>query len=129
TCALPISGPEGRRTDRSARARGSAARGSHPAARTRRSSGASAPATRSRAGSPSASRARLREDAAARPRHLGSPLVRPVCTNEIVDLVVRVDRFTGVAPEPVEDVELHRALLDVPVVDVRDLELTAARRF
>src|SRR5215217_596338 len=56
------------------------------------------------------------------------PLVGPVEADEVVDLVVGVDRLPGVAPEPLEDVVLHAAALDVPVVDVGDLQLAPARR-
>src|SRR5919108_1504197 len=56
-----------------------------------------------------------------------SVLVRPVDADEVVDLVVGVDRLAGVAPEPLEDVVLHGAALDVPVVDVGDLQLAPAR--
>src|SRR5215204_3467563 len=57
-----------------------------------------------------------------------SPLVGTVDPDEVVDLVVGVDRLAGVAPEPVEDVVLHGAALHVPVVDVGDLQLTPAGR-
>src|SRR5215211_6139532 len=57
-----------------------------------------------------------------------SVLVRPVHPDEVVDLVVGVDRLAGVAPEPVEDVVLHGPALDVPVVDVGDLQLAPAGR-
>src|SRR5215211_7980416 len=57
-----------------------------------------------------------------------SPLVGAVDPDEVVDLVVGVDRLAGVAPEPVEDVVLHGAALHVPVVDVGDLQLTPAGR-
>src|SRR5215218_5922277 len=56
-----------------------------------------------------------------------SPLVGAVDADEVVDLVVGVDRLSGVAPEPLEDVVLHAAPLDVPVVDVGDLQLAPAR--
>src|SRR4029453_18814704 len=52
-----------------------------------------------------------------------SVLVGPVDADEVVDLVVGVDRLAGVAPEPVQDVVLHQPALDVPVVDVGDLQL------
>src|SRR5207247_2816703 len=45
----------------------------------------------------------------------------------IFHLVVRVDRLAGIAPVALEDVVLERARADVVVVDVRDLELAAAR--
>src|SRR5215218_2909169 len=48
--------------------------------------------------------------------------------DEVVDLVVGVDGLSGVAPEPVQHVVLHLAALDVPVVDVGDLQLAAAGR-
>src|SRR5206468_11542262 len=57
-----------------------------------------------------------------------SPLVGAVDADEVVDLVVGVDRLAGVAPEPLEDVVLHATALDVPVVDVGDLQLAPARR-
>src|SRR5215218_1116452 len=57
-----------------------------------------------------------------------SPVVGAVDADEVVDLVVGVDRLSGVAPEPLEDVVLHAAALDVPVVDVGDLQLAPARR-
>src|SRR5215207_2185772 len=57
-----------------------------------------------------------------------SPLVGPVDADEVVDLVVGVDRLAGVAPEPVEDVVLHGPALHVPVVDVGDLQLAPAGR-
>src|SRR5215212_4150831 len=57
-----------------------------------------------------------------------SVLVGPVDADEVVDLVVGVDRLAGVAPEPVEDVVLHGPALDVPVVDVGDLQLAPAGR-
>src|SRR5215211_6862791 len=56
-----------------------------------------------------------------------SPLVGAVDADEVVDLVVGVDRLPGVAPEALEDVVLHAAPLDVPVVDVGDLQLAPAR--
>ena len=43
-------------------------------------------------------------------------------------LVVRVDRLAGVAPVPLEDVELERPRADVMVVHVGDLELAAPGR-
>ena len=46
--------------------------------------------------------------------------------HEIVDGVIGVDRFPGIAPEPLENLILHLALGDEPVVDIRDLQLTAA---
>src|ERR687892_1051578 len=54
-----------------------------------------------------------------------SVLVGPVDADEVVDLVVGVDRLAGVAPEALGDVVLHRPALDVPVVDVGDLQLAA----
>src|SRR6267142_1115410 len=51
--------------------------------------------------------------------------VGPVRAHPIVDRVVRVHRFAGIPPEAVEDVVFHQAALDVPVIDVGDLELTA----
>ena len=48
--------------------------------------------------------------------------------HEVVDLVVRVDRLAGVAPEAADDIRLHRAAADVPVVHVGDLELTTRGR-
>src|SRR4029453_3205274 len=50
-------------------------------------------------------------------------LVHAVLAHEVVDLLVGVDRLARVSPEPLDDLVLHRALLDVPVVHVRDLEL------
>src|SRR4029453_10314580 len=57
-----------------------------------------------------------------------SALIRPMDADEVVDLVVGVDGLSGVAPEPVQHVVLHLAALDVPVVDVGDLQLAAAGR-
>src|ERR671918_1760322 len=57
-----------------------------------------------------------------------SVLVGPVDADEVVDLVVGVDRLAGVAPEAVEDVVFHEPALDVPVVHVGDLQLAPARR-
>ncbi len=57
-----------------------------------------------------------------------SALVGAVLPHEVVDGVIGVDRLTGVAPEPVEDVVAHGALPDVVVVDVGDLELARAPR-
>jgi len=57
----------------------------------------------------------------------GSVLVGSVAANEIVHGVIIVDRFAGIPPEALEDVELRDALGDEPVVDVRDLELPPAR--
>src|ERR687894_3269366 len=57
-----------------------------------------------------------------------SVLIGPVNADEVVDLVVGVDRLAGVAPEPVEDVVLHGPALHVPVVDVGDLQLATAGR-
>src|SRR4029453_13564184 len=57
-----------------------------------------------------------------------SVLVGPVDADEVVDLVVGVDRLAGVPPEPVQDVVLHQPALDVPVVDVGDLQLAPAGR-
>src|SRR5579875_4147527 len=54
-------------------------------------------------------------------------LVGTVLAYEVVDGVVGVDRPAGVTPEPLEHVVVHGAPLDVPVVHVGDLELTAAR--
>src|SRR3954447_8715450 len=50
-------------------------------------------------------------------------------SHEVVHLVVGLDRLARVAPETVEDVRLHLAPLDKPVVHVRDLELAARGRF
>src|SRR5450759_1630050 len=60
----------------------------------------------------------------SRPRRL----VHSVVAHEVVDRVIGVDRLTGVAPEALEHVVLHQAAIDVPVVDVGDLELVAVRR-
>src|SRR5579859_6234916 len=49
--------------------------------------------------------------------------VGPVRAHVVLHRVVGLDRLAGVAPEPAEDVVLHQALLDVPVVHVRDLQL------
>src|SRR5207253_3829615 len=49
--------------------------------------------------------------------------------HEVVDRVIGVDRLSGVAPKTVENLVFHGALLDVPVVDVGDLELAAPRGF
>src|SRR2546421_3220353 len=57
----------------------------------------------------------------------GSVLVGSVAANEIVDGVIIVDRFAGIPPEALENVELRDPLGDEPVVDVRDLELPPAR--
>src|SRR5437899_12883264 len=54
-------------------------------------------------------------------------LVRAVGTPEIADRVVGGDRLTSVTPESIEDVVLHLAVVEVPVVDVGDLELATPR--
>src|SRR5207302_6213056 len=48
--------------------------------------------------------------------------------DEVLDLVIRVHRLTGIAPEAVEHVVLHETLLEVPVIHISDLELPAVRR-
>src|SRR5919204_1875433 len=55
-----------------------------------------------------------------------SVLVRAVDADEVVDLVVGVDRLAGVAPEPLQHVVRHGAPLHVPVVHVGDLQLAPA---
>src|SRR6266508_1066021 len=52
--------------------------------------------------------------------------VDAVGAHEVADRVVGLDRLAGVAPEPLENVVLHRPSVEVPVVDVSDLELSAA---
>ena len=47
----------------------------------------------------------------------------PHAGGRVVHRVVGVDRLAGVTPEALEHVEGHRALVDVVVVDVGDLEL------
>src|SRR5579859_1529429 len=54
--------------------------------------------------------------------------VRAVLAHVVLDRVVRGDGFAGVAPKALQDVVLHQPMLDVPVVDVGDLELAAGRR-
>src|SRR6266498_4881167 len=56
-----------------------------------------------------------------------SPFVRAVPPYEVVHLVVGIDRFARIAPEPVEDVVLHRPLGDVEIVYVGDLQLAPPR--
>ena len=55
-------------------------------------------------------------------------LVDAVRAHEVDDVVIDVDRLAGIAPEAGDDVVLHRASVDVGVVDVGDLELAASRR-
>src|SRR5712692_1372272 len=57
-----------------------------------------------------------------------SLVIRTVRAHEVVDGVVGIDGLPGVAPEAFEHVVLHETFLDVPVVDVGDLELAPARR-
>src|SRR5215468_572440 len=54
-------------------------------------------------------------------------LVRTEAPDEVVDRVIRVDGFTRVAPEPVDDVVLHRTAIDEMVVHVSDLQFTTCR--
>src|SRR5438477_3926918 len=54
--------------------------------------------------------------------------VGAVLAHVVLDRVVRGDRLSGVAPEALQDVVLHQPMLDVPVVDVGDLELSAGGR-
>ena len=58
----------------------------------------------------------------------GALLVGPIRPHEVVHGVVGVDGLACVAPEALDDVVLHRPLVDEPVVDVRDLQLAAAGR-
>src|SRR4029077_9962093 len=51
-----------------------------------------------------------------------------MAAHEVVDRVVSLDRLARVTPEAVEHVVLHEPALDIPVVDVGDLQLPAARR-
>src|ERR1700681_774086 len=53
--------------------------------------------------------------------------IGPVGAHEIVGCVVRRHGFARVAPEPLEDVVLHEAPFQVPVVDVGDLQLSTTR--
>src|SRR5919108_4715436 len=69
-----------------------------------------------------------RSGACTRSSFSWSALVGSVGADEVVDLVVGVDRLAGVAPEAVEHVVLHHALGDEPVVDVGDLQLAAPGR-
>src|SRR5919198_3620079 len=61
-----------------------------------------------------------------RPRSIRAE-VRSACALD--HLVIRVDRLAGVAPVALEHVEPKYPGADVMVVDVRDLELAARRRF
>src|SRR6266852_5691758 len=54
--------------------------------------------------------------------------VHPVATHEVVDRVVSLDGLARVTPEPIQHVVLHEPALDIPVVDVGDLELASTRR-
>src|SRR5215472_15333167 len=54
--------------------------------------------------------------------------VRTVCTDEVVDCIVSVDRLSRVAPEAIDHVVLHQALLDEVVVHVRYLQLATGGR-
>src|SRR6266550_6621203 len=55
-------------------------------------------------------------------------LVCSIGADEVADGVVRLDRLPGVTPESAEHVVLQLGVVEVPVVDVRDLELAAPRR-
>src|SRR3984893_11575003 len=54
--------------------------------------------------------------------------VDTVGAHEVLDLVVGLHRLTGVAPEAFDYVVLDAAVVEVPVVDVRDLELSTTGR-
>src|SRR5712691_13364158 len=56
-----------------------------------------------------------------------SLVVRAISTYEVVHRVIRLDGFPRVTPETIEHVVFHQPPLDIPVVDVCDLELAAAR--
>src|SRR4029077_6725246 len=55
------------------------------------------------------------------------PEVGALPAHVVLDGVVGRDGFAGIAPEALQDVVLHQAVLDVPVVDVGDLELAPGR--
>src|SRR5258708_21566272 len=57
---------------------------------------------------------------------MSASIVGAVVAHMVLDGVVGGDRFAGVAPEALQHVVLHQALLDVPVVHVSDLELATA---
>ena len=116
----------GRRRGRPVRARGNGGRARRPCASATDSAAGSASAANSRARAPRTSHGRRRAARAgsgAAPRSSAAPFA-----HEVVHQVIGVDRLAGVAPEAVEDVRLQLAALDVPVVQIRDLELSAARR-